>query len=37
MLAQIFGILKKGMNLKIDYRVGKLEFKNGEIFWKQSI
>jgi hypothetical protein len=37
MLAQIFGALKKGQNVKVDYRVGKLEFKNGEIYWKQSI
>lgn len=34
MLAQIFFALKKGQNLKIDYRVGKVEFKNGEIFWR---
>lgn len=34
MLAQIFVALKKGQNLKIDYRVGKVEFKNGEIFWR---
>jgi hypothetical protein len=34
MLAQILLAIKKGLNLKVDYRVGKLEIKNGEIFWK---
>jgi hypothetical protein len=34
MLAQILLSIKKGLNVKVDYRVGKLEIKNGEILWK---
>jgi hypothetical protein len=28
---------KSGINLRLDYKIGRLEIKNGEISWKPPV
>ena len=35
MLAQITDAAKKAINIRVSFRVGRLEIKNGELSWKQ--
>ena len=34
-LAQIVNFIKQGFGVRISFRIGRIEFKNSEINWKQ--